>query len=197
MVEEEDPFDAYKVVVNHEEQYSIWPVERDNPPGWNAVGEQGSKQECLDYIETVWTDMRPLSLRKKMAEWAANPPPTRPYSDPRPEGRSLVERLSEGRHPVEVSLRPENSAAAVKRCIDRGYIHVRFPETKGGTELGLRLNPELSDWRAGNFEAAQGSVRLVGDLTLDLVKVRCVAEIDLVTLQGQGHLQPINEPDPD
>jgi MbtH protein len=56
----------YKVVVNHEEQHSIWPADRENPLGWNDAGESGSKQECLAYIEEVWTDMRPLSLRKKM-----------------------------------------------------------------------------------------------------------------------------------
>jgi MbtH protein len=52
----------YQVVVNHEEQYSLWPVDRELPLGWNAAGKQGSKQECLDYIEEVWTDRRPLSL---------------------------------------------------------------------------------------------------------------------------------------
>jgi MbtH protein len=56
----------YKVVVNTEEQYSIWPVERENPKGWNDTEKEGSKQECLDYVKEVWTDMRPLSLRKKM-----------------------------------------------------------------------------------------------------------------------------------
>ncbi|MER3491968.1 MAG: MbtH family protein [Mastigocladus sp. ERB_26_2] len=62
----------YKVVVNHEEQYSIWPSDRENPLGWTNVGKSGSKQECLDYIKEVWTDMRPLSLRKKMAETGRN-----------------------------------------------------------------------------------------------------------------------------
>ncbi len=193
MAEGEDPFDKYKVVINHEEQYSIWPEERENPPGWNDAGKSGSKQECLDHIEQVWTDMRPLSLRKKMEEWERNPPPPRPYSDPRPEGRSLVERLSEGDHPVEIKLRPENTPAAVKRCLDRGYIHVRFPETKGGTELGLRLDTGHSDWRGGDFEAGTGRIHLVGDLTLDMTKVQCIADIDLATLQGRGRLQPIDE----
>src|SRR4051812_48306011 len=54
----------YKVVVNHEEQYSIWPADRENALGWTDVGKQGTKQECLAYIEEVWTDMRPPSLRK-------------------------------------------------------------------------------------------------------------------------------------
>lgn len=58
----------YKVVVNHEEQYSIWPADRENPLGWSDAGKQGLKAECLAYIEEVWTDMRPLSLRKKMEE---------------------------------------------------------------------------------------------------------------------------------
>jgi MbtH protein len=57
----------YKVVVNHEEQYSIWLANRENAIGWNDVGKTGLKQECLDYIKEAWTDMRPLSLRKKMA----------------------------------------------------------------------------------------------------------------------------------
>lgn len=57
---------VYKVVVNHEEQYSIWLVDRENPFGWQDAGKSGSKNECLAYIEEVWTDMRPLSLRKKM-----------------------------------------------------------------------------------------------------------------------------------
>ena len=56
----------YKVVVNHEEQYSIWPADRENPIGWSDVGTTGSKQACLDYIEEVWVDMRPRSLRERM-----------------------------------------------------------------------------------------------------------------------------------
>ena len=57
---------VYKVVLNHEEQYSIWPAHRENPLGWRDGGKSGTKQECLDYIKEIWTDMRPLSLRKKM-----------------------------------------------------------------------------------------------------------------------------------
>jgi MbtH protein len=60
-----DENSQYKVVVNHEEQYSIWPVERNNPLGWRDAGKSGSKAECLAYIEEVWTDMRPLNLRQK------------------------------------------------------------------------------------------------------------------------------------
>ena len=54
----------YKVVINHEEQYSLWPTYRENPYGWRDIGKEGSREECLAYIQEVWTDMRPLSIRK-------------------------------------------------------------------------------------------------------------------------------------
>lgn len=57
---------VYNVVVNHEEQYSIWPAYRENALGWKSVAKSGTKEECLAYIKEVWTDMRPLSLRKRM-----------------------------------------------------------------------------------------------------------------------------------
>jgi MbtH protein len=56
----------YQVVINEEEQYSIWAVGREVPLGWKPVGKEGTKSECLAYIEEVWTDMRPKSLRDKM-----------------------------------------------------------------------------------------------------------------------------------
>jgi MbtH protein len=59
---------VYKVVLNHEEQYSIWPADKENPVGWTDAGKCGTKTECLAHIKEVWTDMRPLSLRKKMEE---------------------------------------------------------------------------------------------------------------------------------
>jgi len=67
-IDEQDDNTIYDVVVNTEEQYSIWPAHREPPLGWSHVGKQGPKTECLAYIEEVWTDMRPLSLRKHMAE---------------------------------------------------------------------------------------------------------------------------------
>ena len=66
--EEREDNTIYKVVVNHEEQYSIWPATRENPLGWKDVGTSGPKTECLAYIKEVWTDMRPLSLRQKMEQ---------------------------------------------------------------------------------------------------------------------------------
>jgi len=68
--EEQEDRTVYKVVVNHEEQYSIWPADRENPLGWRDAGKSGLKADCLEYIKEVWTDMRPLSLRKRMEEKA-------------------------------------------------------------------------------------------------------------------------------
>jgi MbtH protein len=70
--DEEEDLTIYKVVVNHEEQYSIWSADRENPLGWRDGGKSGLKSECLAYIKEVWTDMRPLSLRKRMEELSNN-----------------------------------------------------------------------------------------------------------------------------
>jgi MbtH protein len=60
----EDDTLRYKVVINHEEQYSIWPEDRENPSGWRDEGTAGTRQECLDHIDQVWTDLTPLSARR-------------------------------------------------------------------------------------------------------------------------------------
>jgi uncharacterized protein YbdZ (MbtH family) len=190
--EEKEDTTVYKVVLNHEEQYSIWPEYKENPLGWKDAGKVGPKAECLAYIKEVWTDMRPLSLRRKMEEMAGTPPPPPPSPDPdKPREKSLVDRLSEGDHPVEVSLRPEKTVKLFKEAIDRGYVHIKFTETQGGTELGVRLDREATDLGNADFEGQTGSVRLVGGLTLNYVKVRLIAGIDLKTLTGKGHLDPV------
>lgn len=66
---------VFHVVVNHEEQYSIWPDYKEIPEGWTAVGKSGPKAECLAYIAGVWSDMRPLSLRRHMDGPAATDAP--------------------------------------------------------------------------------------------------------------------------
>lgn len=70
MEDNEQDRTEYKVVLNHEEQYSIWPAYRENAPGWRDAGKTGTKADCLAYIKEVWTDMRPLSLRKAMEQGA-------------------------------------------------------------------------------------------------------------------------------
>ncbi|MDK0524961.1 MbtH family NRPS accessory protein [Streptomyces sp. ML-6] len=68
---EQDEQTRYRVVLNDEEQYSIWWAGRDLPAGWHAEGTEGTRQECLDRINEIWTDLRPLSLRRRMDATAA------------------------------------------------------------------------------------------------------------------------------
>jgi MbtH protein len=67
MSDEREDTTIYQVVVNGEEQYSIWPADRELPEGWTAAGARGLKPVCLEWIEQNWTDMRPRSLRQAMA----------------------------------------------------------------------------------------------------------------------------------
>lgn len=76
----------------------------------------------------------------------------------------LVQRLSQGTHPVEVGLRPEKTVSAFKACLDRGYVHLRFTQTQGGIELGVRLDPHACDWSPINGDRSAGSVHIVGEL---------------------------------
>jgi hypothetical protein len=105
----------------------------------------------------------------------------------------LVQRLSQGNHLVEASLRPSKTATAFKESIDRGYVHIKFTETKGGTELTVKLDREASNLKEADFDRASGKVHLVGDLTLNYVRVRCIANINLDTLEGKGYLEPVTE----
>ena len=105
----------------------------------------------------------------------------------------LVKRLSEGSHPVEVSLRPERTMKLFREMLDRAYVLVKFTQTRGGTELGFALDKSRSDLSQGDLVAETGKVRLCGELTLDYVPVRVVADIDLPSLEGQGHLELLAE----
>ncbi|MEH1834787.1 MAG: MbtH domain protein [Nostoc sp.] len=105
----------------------------------------------------------------------------------------LVQRLSQGDHPVEASLKPEKTVTAFKESIDRGYVHIKFTNTKGGTDLGVRLDQEASNLNEADFDHQAGKVHLVGNLTLNYEKVRCIADIDLETLEGKGHLESVEE----
>lgn len=187
---DEDPFENYNVVVNHEEQYSIWPEEKEIPKGWKAIWGPNSKKECLDHIEVVWTDMRPLSLRKKMEEWERNPPKMEPVEDPWADLPPLVKRLAE-KQKVTVGLRPEKTAEAFEKRLAMGFVHIFFTETHGGTELGVQIDKDESDWSQCDFKNKTGIVHIEGHLTLDFVPVRCIADIGLASLEGHGCLEEV------
>jgi len=104
----------------------------------------------------------------------------------------LVQKLSQGEHKVEISIRPDRTPSALKTCIDKGYVHIKFTETKGGTDLYVPLDLPSTDLGGGDFEKGLGTIRLAGHLTLDYVAVRCHAEIDLSTMAGHGRLEPVN-----
>jgi len=103
----------------------------------------------------------------------------------------LVDRLSTGDHRVEASLRPVRTAGELKTRLDMGYVHILFPDTQGGTELGLKVDPHATDQSEADFNAGTGVVKIVGSLSLNFVPVRCHAELDLETLAGTGHLEII------
>jgi uncharacterized protein YbdZ (MbtH family) len=184
----------FKVVVNDEEQYSIWPEERSAPLGWRDIGVSGSKADCLDHIERVWVDMRPLSLRRWMDEQAAAPAPAPAPTSPADEGPDLVDRLAIGQHPVTLCLRPGATLDRLRQAIDRGVVHVRFTETRGGTELGVDLDP--SACRLDALSAGAGTIEIAGTLELDFRPVRCRAIVDVATFAGTGRLEPLDRTDP-
>jgi uncharacterized protein YbdZ (MbtH family) len=187
--------ERYLVVVNDEEQYSIWPEGRELPAGWRAEGTSGSKEICLDHIEKVWTDMRPRSLRERLAAGIAGAggpvAPVAPATDDAAEA-PLVERLAAGSHPVVVAGVGDRAAAeAIERFrqrLERGYVNVLFTQTSGGTELSLRFDPATVDRSRCDFARRSGSLAIAADLNLDGVDVRCEVELTLADLAGTGRL---------
>lgn len=104
----------------------------------------------------------------------------------------LVAKLCSAPNPVAIILRPERTASALKQRIEKyGFVHIKFTSTRGGTELGVRLNKEACNLASANFEQAEGKVTLHGNLRLNYIPVECIAEIDLSTLEGTGRLRQI------
>lgn len=102
----------------------------------------------------------------------------------------LTERLATGDHPVTVGG-PSPSRDELKHRIDDiGWLHIKFTDTRGGTDLGMRLDREATDLSAADFENGTGNLHVEGTLTLNNDPVRLIADIDLATLDGTGHLEP-------
>ena len=108
----------------------------------------------------------------------------------------LVQRLSEGDHPVTVGGPKPSLAEFEKRVKEMGYVFIKFTGTCGGTDLGVRVDTGASDLSQANFAQGSGTAHVEGTLTLNYVKVRCVADIDLSTLDGTGRLVILEEVHP-
>ncbi len=100
----------------------------------------------------------------------------------------LVHYLTEGSHPVVVGGPAPSLSDFKERVTTMHYVFIKFTDTQGGTDLGVTLDPRASDLSRGDFEAATGIVHLEGTLTLDFVPVRCIADIDVASMAGSGHL---------
>jgi hypothetical protein len=105
----------------------------------------------------------------------------------------LVQHLSEGTHPVTVGGPQPSLTELKKRLEEMNYVFIKFTETRGGTDLGVRVDTAATDMSKANFEQGIGIVHVEGTLTLNYVKVRCVADIDLATLRGTGRLVVLEE----
>ena len=108
----------------------------------------------------------------------------------------LVQRLSEGEHPVTVGGPQPSLGDLKKRIEDMGYVLIKFTGTRGGTDLGVRVDKSASNIHQEDFAQGIGTAHIEGTLTLNYVKVRCAADIDLATLNGTGRLIALEEVHP-
>ena len=202
---------GYEVVVNLEEQYSIWPVWRTPPDGWRRVGVSGSEEACLQHIESVWTDMRPLSLRRALegsgataaavrARRAGTPGGARDVrgggesQDPMRATDDLPSRLARDSHALELCLGRVPNLEELVAQVKAGTVHVEFTETAGGTTLTLTLDAEdaaaltESVEQLVGGETDDGRLSIAGDGLLDNTAVRCRAVVDAKTFRGRGSI---------
>jgi len=109
----------------------------------------------------------------------------------------LTERLAAGDHPVVVGGSEPSVEELQNRIEEIGWVFIKFTGTRGGTDLGMRFDREASDLSAADFENGTGTVHLEGTLTLNHDPVRLIADIDLATLAGTGHLELRDVPEPE
>lgn len=105
----------------------------------------------------------------------------------------LVQRLAQGKHPVTVGGPKPSLEEFKQRVEDMGYVFIKFTDTRGGTDLGVRVDKSATDLSQADFDQRAGVAHVEGTLTLNYVKVRCVADINLETLDGTGALVVLEE----
>ncbi|HEY7415378.1 MAG TPA: hypothetical protein VH593_09310 [Ktedonobacteraceae bacterium] len=108
----------------------------------------------------------------------------------------LVERLSHSDHPVTVGGPKPSLEEFRTRIQDMGYVFIKFTDTQGGTDIGVRVDKSATDVSQASFEQGTGTAHVEGTLTLNYVKVRCITDIQLETLSGTGHLVALEEVHP-
>lgn len=104
----------------------------------------------------------------------------------------LVQRLSEGKHEVVIGHRDEQYEE-IKQRIEDGYIHIKFTQTRGGTELGINVDLNNTNVKELDFTNGKGMLHVEGTTNLNYNQVRCIADIDLETRKGEGFLQVVKE----
>ncbi len=198
--QENDPT-AYKVLINHEGQYSIWPAERKDPKGWREVGKKGTKTECLTYIDEHWVDMCPLSVRKMVEQGSRKQGELRKGLPESSGGgyrgtpqKDLVSFLSDGAHPIEVAERPISSAGVLREAIRSGNVHLAFIDTRGRTELRVNISDSQNQYDLTKFEEESGVIHIAGTCNLNSKDLELEADIDLGTLTGQGYVRLAKNP---
>jgi uncharacterized protein YbdZ (MbtH family) len=187
-----DSTKVYQVIANQEDQYTLQPLHDEIPPSWRYAGKTGSKSECLAYIKETWVDMRPLSLRSKPQQPSPGVTSAVVEDETVPSRKRLVDFLCDGKHPVELCLRPERSISLLKEALEQNYVRIRFTDTAGGTDLGIPLDKGKCVFHEADVESARGTIHLEGVLTLDYTRVRCTIELDLQTFSGSGQLSKIS-----
>jgi hypothetical protein len=109
----------------------------------------------------------------------------------------LTERLVTGDHPVTMGGPKPSVEELQKRIEEIGWVHIKFTDTRGGTDLGIPVDREATDLSKADFENGTGTIHVEGNLTLNYDPVRLIADLDLATLDGSGHLELREEPAPE
>lgn len=191
-IEREDNF-KYIVVVNHEEQYSIWRADFELPGGWSSCGFEGYRDECIAYVDKVWLDMRPLSVRRALQEIEKNTQSAQPQQGHEaPPREPLVSRLTKEKRRFEFVSANELSRDLIKQSIKRGVVHFRIPDTDGGTVIGLVIDEAKAKECVASIDAGCEELSIVGRFTLDYMNAVCKLSANLSSFDGQCQIDLVS-----
>lgn len=174
--------EQYNVVVNSEEQYSIWPEKKSLPAGWNFVGFKGSKENCLDHIQVIWTDMRPLSLRKSLEKIGSEKLKTVPTA----KKGNLVEALCQDQHIVLFDS-DILSFKDLEERLGEKFLYLYFPNTKGGTSIGMGVDHYSFEKSGKNTN----QVHILGHFSLDYTNIRCSISVEMGSMKALASMKKI------